>query len=93
MNAFICDYKYIFWPITFKIVNSEGDGEYFKGLFPDKTANDDLTHDFNDRKEKCLSEAILYLETGTFSTKGNSVFRRSENYSEKPSWMNNAFLR
>jgi carboxyl-terminal processing protease len=93
MNAFICDYKYIFWPITFKIVNSEGTGSFFKGLYPDKTAIDDLSHDFNDRHEKCLNEAILYLETGSFSAKGNSEFRRSENYSEKPSWMNNAFLR
>lgn len=93
MNAFIFDYKYIFWPITFKIVNSEGSGDYFDGLFPDKTAIDDLSHDFNDRNEECLSEAILYLETGSFSVKGNSVFRRSENYSEKPAWMNNAFLR
>jgi carboxyl-terminal processing protease len=93
MNAFICGYKYIFWPITFKIINSEGTGDYFEGLYPDKPAIDDLAHDFNDRNERCLSEAILYLETGSFSAKGNSVFRQPVNYSEKPSWTNNAFLR
>jgi len=92
MNGWPCGQKYFFWPVTFKIVNSEGTGDYFDGLYPDKLAIDDIAHDFDDRKEKCLSEAILYLETGTFSTKGSPGFRRSENYSEKPSWMNNAFL-
>ena len=86
MNGWPCGKKYFFWPITFKL------GDYFDGFAPDKLANDDITHDFDDRNEACLKEAILYLETGAFSGKGADVFKRSVQFSEKPSWMNNAFV-
>jgi hypothetical protein len=90
--AFPCGTKYIFCPITSKVTNSLGLGEFFDGFAPDKIAEDDIAHDFNDRNEKCLSEAIRYIETGSFSAKGAEDFRRSVQISEKPSWMNNAFI-
>jgi C-terminal processing protease CtpA/Prc len=93
MNGFDCGRKYFFWPITFKVANSEGEGEYFDGLSPDKIATDDISHDFNNREEECLKEAIMYLKTGSFSTKGNENFRRTANFSEKPDWTNNIFIR
>jgi carboxyl-terminal processing protease len=92
MNGWTCGQKYFFWPITFKLVNSEGVGDYFDGLIPNQLATDDLTHDFDDRQEKCLKEAILYLQSGAFSGKGAGSFSRSRQYSEKPSWMNNMFV-
>lgn len=92
MNGWDCAQKYFFWPVTFKIVNSSGNGDYFDGIFPDKLANDDITHDFTDRNEECLREAISYLQTGTFTGKGTSPFRRNISFSEKPSWMNNTFV-
>ena len=91
MNGWTCAQKYFFWPVTFEIVNSLNEGGYFSGIAPDKIAVDDVTHDFNDRKEECLKEAISYLETGSFSAKGAGYFRRSLKFSEKPSWMNNVF--
>jgi len=87
MNAWPCGKKYFFLPVTFAL------GDYFDGFAPDKLANDDITHDFDDRNEACLKEAILYLETGAFSGKRADVFKRSVQFSEKPSWMNNAFIR
>jgi len=84
--------KYFFSPVTFKIVNSLGHGDYFYGLDPDKIATDDVTYDFDDRREACLNEAILYLRTGSFSGKGAENFYRSSLMSEKPSWMNNTFI-
>ena len=84
--------KYLFSPITFKIVNSLGHGDYFEGLAPDKIATDDIIHDFDDRRETCLNEAIIYLRTGSFSGKGAENFHRSSLMSEKPSWMNNMFI-
>ncbi len=92
MNGWPCGQKYFFWPITFKLVNSEGVGDYFDGLIPNQLATDDLTRDFDDRQEKCLKEAILYLQTGAFSGKGAGSFSRSRQYSEKPSWMDNMFI-
>lgn len=91
MDGFICG-KYLFSPITFKLVNSLGQGDYFDGLVPDKIANDDITHDYDDRREECLKEAILYLKTGSFSGKGSGDFVRTRIWSENPSWMNNMFV-
>lgn len=91
MNIWAYASKFIFAPVTFKLVNSANEGDFFGGLAPDKLAPDDITHDFSDRNESCLKEAITYLETGTFSTKGTYVFNRSVQYSEKPEWMKNAF--
>ena len=54
--------KYWFWPVTFKLLNKNDEGEYFAGIAPAKYAGDDITHDFNDRNELCLKEAIHYLE-------------------------------
>lgn len=91
MNGWSCGKKYYFWPITFKLVNSAGNGDYFDGIAPNKITDDDIKHDFRDRNEKCLNEAISYLETGGFSTKGSESFKRSPTYGEKPAWMNNLF--
>jgi hypothetical protein len=93
MNGWDVAQKYIFWPVTFKIVNANNEGDYFDGFAPAKVASDDITHDFDDRNEQCLKEAIHYLETGTFSGKGVNNFSRSAQFSEKPSWTNNAFIK
>ncbi len=92
MNGWPCKKKYYFWPVTFKIVNSADEGEYYDGIIPTEIATDDITHDFDDRNEKCLKEAISWLQTGTFTGKGAEGFSRSAQFSEKPSWMNNAFV-
>ncbi len=92
MNGWPVANKYIMWPITFKMVNAEDQGDYFDGLFPAKVLPDDITHDFNDREELCLKEAINYLETGSVSSKGVPPFMRYPQFSEKPEWMNNIFV-
>jgi C-terminal processing protease CtpA/Prc len=93
MNAFPCAEKYIFSPITFKIINSLSQGDYFDGFAPQIIATDDITHDFDDNNEKCLKEAIQYLETGILPGKSPLDFHRSAQFSEKPSWMNNTFVK
>jgi C-terminal processing protease CtpA/Prc len=93
MNGWACGQKYLFYPITFKLVNSLGEGEYFDGISPDKTCTDDVTHDFSDRDEACLTEAISYLKTGSFTGKGPGSFTSVRQFSEKPVWMNNMFTR
>lgn len=92
MLGFPCGKKYIFSPIVSKVVNSLNQGDFYEGFAPDKIVSDDITHDFNNRNEKCLNEAIRYLETGAFSGKGFQEFNRTIQFSEKPAWMNNAFV-
>ncbi len=59
--------EYAFVPITFKIVNANGEGEYFDGLPADGYVDDDLSRMFGDPEELSLREALNYIETGTFS--------------------------
>lgn len=92
MNGWSCGKKYFFWPITFETVNSLNIGGFYEGFIPDKLTTDDITHDFTDKQEKCYMEAIHYIAAGSFSTKGSERFRRSVQFSEKPSWMNNTFV-
>jgi carboxyl-terminal processing protease len=91
MNGWEIGKKYSMWPITFKMVNAQDHGDYFKGLFPVKLVTDDITHDFSDPQELCLKEAIHYVETGAVS-KGTVQFSRHSQFSEKPGYLNNAFV-
>jgi|WetSurMetagenome_2_1015567.scaffolds.fasta_scaffold00397_13 carboxyl-terminal processing protease len=91
MNQFDVGEKYFIFPVTFKVVNAQDQGDFFGGIAPAKALTDDITHDFYDREELCYKEAIHYLETGSFSTKSISSFKRHPQFSERPSWMNNAF--
>ena len=92
MNVWQYDYTYIFAPITFELVNSAGQGDFYAGFVPSKYVPDDITRDFNDKSELCFKEAIYLLENGTVSTKGAYIYKPSVQYSEKPSRMNNAYI-
>jgi C-terminal processing protease CtpA/Prc len=92
MNGWDIGKKYYMWPVTFQIVNALDQGDYYDGFFPAKVVQDDITHDFSDREELCLKEAIYYLENGSVSTKGVMEFKRFPVFSEKPKWLNNVFI-
>jgi Periplasmic protease len=84
---------YIFWPITFSLVNSTGQGDFYKGFAPAKYVIDDITHDWNDRSEACLKESIFYLEHGNVSARGLYVGKQSSTiFSEKNGKSNNAYI-
>ncbi|MCA9707864.1 MAG: PDZ domain-containing protein [Myxococcales bacterium] len=51
-------------PITFRIVNARGVGDYFDGLPPTCAAPDDLTMQLGDAGEASLATALHLLETG-----------------------------
>jgi C-terminal processing protease CtpA/Prc len=92
MNGWPVGEKYFYWPVTFKTINKNNEGDYFDGFAPDKSVTDDITHDFDDRRELCLKEAIHYLENGSFSTKGYDTFYRFPQFSEKPAWREHGLL-
>lgn len=60
--------EYAINPISFKIANDDGEGEYFEGFAADSYIPDDLNHKFGDPQEARLGEALNYIETGIFST-------------------------
>lgn len=78
--------SYMFFPISFSLVNTLGQGEFYQGFAPAKLVTDDITHDWSDRNEACLKEAIYYLEHGAVSAKSLFVGqqpRSSARFEEK----------
>jgi C-terminal processing protease CtpA/Prc len=94
MNGFLYKTAYAFFPITFNVVNSAGQGDFFKGFVPAKYVRDDITHDWNNRDEACLKEAIYFLENGTVSSKSLNLNQPSRTivFPENPSKNNNAYI-
>ncbi|MBC7921565.1 MAG: hypothetical protein H7Z75_10820 [Ferruginibacter sp.] len=64
MSASDPSQNYVVAPVAFQNVNADNFGDYFDGIAVDKTVADDLTRDFGDASEACLSAALQYLDTG-----------------------------
>jgi C-terminal processing protease CtpA/Prc len=86
--------NYMFWPISFSLVNSANQGDFYQGIVPEKYVPDDISHDWSDRNEACLKESIYYLEHGAVSSKGLDLRQpsRSVRFDEKSSKNNNAYI-
>jgi carboxyl-terminal processing protease len=54
-------------PVSFKLVNSEGQGDFFGGIQPDCRAADDIEHDLGSAEEASLAEALHFVRTGACS--------------------------
>jgi carboxyl-terminal processing protease len=85
--------SYIFWPITFSLVNSAKQGDFYEGFAPAKYVIDDVTHDWDNRSEACFKESIYYLEHGNVSARGLYVGKQSSTiFNEKNVKSNNAYI-
>lgn len=62
-NASVPDY--VFLPICFYCVNSNGGGYFDNGIVPDNYRFDDLYHDFG-VKEDLISACLTYIATGSY---------------------------
>ena len=65
--------NYAFLPVSFRMVNADGETDYFDGLPANDIVPDGLKYDFNDRREERLAAAIYYIENGTFPSLKKSV--------------------
>lgn len=75
MNVWSYADHYVFVPVTFRLVNSLGEGDYYAGLPVDSNMDDGLQWEFFDKNEIFLKEAINYLSTGTLT--GTSMLLKS----------------
>ena len=64
-------------PVAFKLVNSEGQGDFFGGIEPDCRAADDIDHQLGSAEEESLAEALAFVRTGTCRTPASSRVRRA----------------
>ena len=51
-------------PVSFSLVNADGQGDYFDGIPPDCAAPDDIEHDLGAGDEASLAEAFTFIRTG-----------------------------
>lgn len=64
--------KYDVYMSMFSSTNSTGEGNYFAGFTPNSDKTDDVTRDFGNINENCLSAALGYINTGVFPTSSGS---------------------
>ena len=83
-NGFdIC--KDVLYPMTFKMTNAAGYGDYFSGLAPTCPAADDLNRPLGDQKESSLATALYYIANGTCGSSAIAAARTlSEQAAVKP---------
>jgi carboxyl-terminal processing protease len=74
---------YIF-PVSFRSVNKNGEGNYYSGIAVNSQVKDGLDKDWGDLQEGCLSRAIRYLTTGSFTSRITSK-EENDSYVEQPS--------
>ena len=58
---------YAISPISFRVINDRGEGDYFGGFPVDALVADDITRPFGDPEEARLKEALNFVETGAFT--------------------------
>ncbi len=80
---FLLPYYYYFYPITFALTNADNYGGYFGGLAVNQTAPDDLTHNFGDRNEACLSQALYFITNGNFNNTKAAGLSKIKIYQEE----------
>jgi carboxyl-terminal processing protease len=66
---------YIF-PVSFRTVNKNGDGNYFDGIALDHQVGDGLDKDWGDVNESCLGTVLSFINSGSYArtevlTQGN----------------------
>jgi C-terminal processing protease CtpA/Prc len=80
MYAFFDNNKqYAFLPVTFKLVNANGNGEYFDGLPPDVNLNDDFNQPFGSMEDDLLYQALYHIENESFDMTKAAYRPRPEN--------------
>jgi hypothetical protein len=67
---------YIF-PVSFRTVNKNGEGNYFNGLNLNYQVADGLDKDWGDAGEGCLSSVLNYINNGSFARFGVTTEQRA----------------
>lgn len=63
----ISDGDWYIFPVSFRSVNKNGEGNYFNGMQPDAGVSDGLDSPWGDINEKCLASVLHYISDGVFS--------------------------
>ncbi len=56
------------FPVSFRTINKNGEGNYFNGISLDNKVADGLDKDWGDASEACLASVLKYINTGGYMT-------------------------
>jgi C-terminal processing protease CtpA/Prc len=60
-------YDWYIFPVSFRTVNKNGEGNYFNGLSLNFQVGDGLDKEWGDVSESCLSSVLHYIGSGSYS--------------------------
>jgi hypothetical protein len=63
-------YDWYIFPVSFRTVNKNGEGNYFNGLSLDHQIVDGLDKDWGDVGEGCLSSVLHFISSGSYARLG-----------------------
>lgn len=69
---------YVF-PVSFKTVNKNGEGNYYSGFVPNALVADGLDKDWGNVGESCLASALNNISTGSFRAPSENTYTESYN--------------
>lgn len=86
-------YDWYIYPVTAKLENADGYGNFFDGLPVDFSASEGLDKDWGDETDPCLSQAFHFISFGDFDMKAATGIKSasSENIKLKRS-LENSYL-
>ena len=86
-------HEWYLYPVTTKLVNANGYGDFFDGLPVDFEAGEGLDKDWGDFTDPCLSQAIHYISFGEFDiTKRYDVKEASYDVLSRKSRLGKSYL-
>jgi carboxyl-terminal processing protease len=73
------------YPVSFKVLNAKGYGDYFNGLPVDMQTDEGLDKDWGDSLDPAIDQALFFIQNGTFNVKREFLpkSRYSDPVSEK----------
>ena len=71
-------------PVSFSMVNANGQGDYFSGLPADCQAGDDIEHQLGDAAEASLAESLRFIRTGACSPSAQALGTRRARSTTRP---------
>ena len=58
---------WVIFPVSFRTLNKNGEGNYFNGLAVNNQVMDGLDKGWGDVNERCLASALRYITTGSYA--------------------------
>ena len=71
------DGEWYVFPVSFKTVNKNGEGNYYAGFAPDAMVADGLDKDWEDVTEASLASAIRNISGGSFKANSETIYHES----------------